>query len=92
MVQKGGTTLKKNKLGILSLLTVAISIIFFFIVRGPNVNIILVVSVFTGLSVLGMIFAIISKKLWFIITGILLNGAVLGSAYFLLLAVGISEP
>jgi len=44
------------------------------------------------LSVLGIIFAIASKKLWFIITGIILNGAVLVFAYFLLLAMGISEP
>nr|WP_077356210.1 hypothetical protein [Virgibacillus halodenitrificans] len=82
----------KNILGFLSILTVIISVIFFFITRGPNANLTLVISVFTVLSVLGIIFAIISKKLWFVITGIVLNGAVLVVAYFLLLAVGISEP
>lgn len=82
----------KNIFGLLSILTVIISVIFFFIMRGPNVNLSLVISVFTGLSVLGIIFAIVSKKSWFVITGIVLNGGVLIIAYFLLLAVGISEP
>ncbi|RST75579.1 hypothetical protein D4T97_008385 [Siminovitchia acidinfaciens] len=81
----------KNILGALSILTVLISIIFFFVIRGPNANLTLIISVFTVLSGLGVIFAIISKKLWFIITGIILNGAVLVLAYFLLLAFGISE-
>jgi len=89
---KGVIFLNKNILGVLSVLTVAISIIFFFIIRGPNANLTLGINVFTVLSVLGIIFAILSKKLWFIITGILLNGAVLVFVYFLLLAVGISEP
>lgn len=83
---------EKNILGVLSLLTVAISIFFFFIIRGPNANLTLGISVFTVLSVLGIIFAILSKKLWFVITGIILNVAVLVFAYFLLLALGISEP
>ncbi|MGE6753619.1 hypothetical protein ACQKFO_09215 [Rossellomorea sp. NPDC071047] len=83
---------KKNILGILSILTVLISIIFFFIIRGPNANLTLGISVFTILSLLGIIFAIASKKLWFMITGMILNGAVLVFAYFLFLAIGISEP
>ncbi|WP_404456861.1 hypothetical protein LG329_19610 (plasmid) [Virgibacillus necropolis] len=82
----------KNVLGFLSILSVIISVIFFFITRGPNANLTLIISVFTFLSVLGIIFAILSKKLWFVITGIILNGGVLVVAYFLLLAVGISEP
>ncbi len=64
----------------------------FHILRGPNANLTLSISVFTVLSVLGIIFAIVSRKLWFVITGIILNGAVLIFAYFLLLAAGISEP
>jgi len=86
------TVLNKNVLGVLSILTVAISIIFFFIIRGPNANLTLGISVFTVLSGLGIIFAILSKKLWFIIPGILLNGGVLVFVYFLMLAAGISEP
>ncbi|WP_254901196.1 hypothetical protein [Tuberibacillus sp. Marseille-P3662] len=92
----GDATLNKKRakdlLGVLSLLTAVINVIFCFVTRGPNANLTLVISVFTVLSVVGIIFAIISKKLWFIIIGIILNGAVLGFAYFLLLAVGISEP
>lgn len=83
--------MNKNILGVLSILTVVINTIFFFIIRGPNANLTLGISVFTVLSVMGIIFAILSKKLWFIITGILLNGAVLVFVYFLLLALGISE-
>jgi len=82
----------KNILGLLSILTVIISVVFFFIMRGPNANLTLGISVFTVLSVLGIIFAIISKKVWFVIIGIVLNGTVLIIAYLLLLAVGISEP
>ena len=91
----GGVILNKrtkNILGILSILTVIVSIIFFFLIRGPNADLTLGISVFTVLSILGIIFAILSKKRWFIITGVILNGAVLVFAYFLLLAVGISEP
>lgn len=83
---------RKKILGVLSLLTAIISIIFFLIIRGPNANVTVAISVFTVLSLLGIIFAITSKKLWSIITGIILNGTVLIFAYFLLLAVGISEP
>lgn len=83
---------KKNILGCLSILTVLLSVIFFFIVRGPNANLTLGVSVFTALSILGIIFAITSKKSRFIITGIILNGVVLVAAFFLLIAMGVSEP
>ena len=83
---------KKSITGFLSILTVIISVIFFFIMRGSNANLMWIIGVFTGHSILGIIFAITSKKLWFVITGIVLNGAVLVIAFFLLLAVGISEP
>ena len=84
--------MNKNVLGILSLVTVAMSVLTFFIIRGPNANLTLGISVFTILSVLGIIFAILSKKLWFTIVGISLNGVVLVFAYLLLIAAGISEP
>lgn len=82
----------KSTIGKLSILTVIINIVFFFIIRGPNASLTLLISVFTVLSTLGIIFAVISKKWSFIIAGIVLNGAVLIIAYFLLLATGISEP
>lgn len=83
---------KRNISGVLSIITVLISIIFFLIIRGPNANLTMIITMFTGLSILGIIFAILSKKLLFVITGMILNGGVLVVAYFLLLAVGISEP
>lgn len=96
IICQGVVTLSTQKgkkiVGALSIVTVVISVIFFFIIRGPNANLTLGISVFTVLSVLGIIFAILSRKIWFAVTGILLNGAVLVFAYFLLIAVGISEP
>src|SRR5699024_12281284 len=77
----------KSILGFLSILTVKIRVIFFFIIRGPNANLTLGIIVFTVLSVLGLIFAIVSRKLWFVITGIVLNGPGLVFRYFLLLAI-----
>lgn len=81
---------RKNLYGVLSILTVVISILFFYITRGPNASLTLAVIVLTALSVLGIIFAIISEKLRFIIVGSILNGAVFVYAYFLFIAVGIS--
>ncbi len=82
--------LNKNWLGFLSILTFVISIIFLLIVRGPDANIVFGITVFTVLSILGIIFAIASRQLWFMILGVILNLGVLVYACFLLLAVGIS--
>ncbi len=65
------------------------SICSFFILRGPNANLTLVISILGILSLLGIIFAIASKKWLFGIVGTLLNGIILVVAYFLLLAKGI---
>ncbi len=48
-------------------------IIFFFITRGSNANLTLAISVFIVLFILGIIFSILSKKLWFVIAGIVLK-------------------
>lgn len=80
-----------NILGVSSLLTVLISLLFFLLTRGPSANVTLELSVFTVLSLSGIVLAIASRKMWFVITGIVLNGVVLVFAYFLLLAMGISE-
>lgn len=89
---EGHNVNEKRTLGVLSIVTALISGLFFFIIRGPHVNLALVITVLTVLSLLGIFFAIISKNCWFMIIGIILNGAVLVVAYFLLLAMGISEP
>lgn len=65
------------------------SICSFFILRGPNANLTLVISIIGILSLLGIIFAIASKNWLFGIVGTALNGVILIFVYFLLLAKGI---
>ncbi|GAB6464167.1 hypothetical protein bcgnr5371_23620 [Bacillus cereus] len=65
------------------------SIVSFFILRGPNANLTLIISILGILSLLGIIFAISSKNWLFGIVGTALNGIILVVAYFLLLAKGI---
>jgi hypothetical protein len=79
-----------NKWGIFSLLTVAASIISFFILRGPNADLPLAIIILGSLSLLGIIFAVISKRWLSGVIGVLFNGAVLVCVYFLLLAYGIA--
>ncbi|UOQ50091.1 hypothetical protein MUN88_08545 [Gracilibacillus caseinilyticus] len=86
-----GTTL-----GYLSIVMVLINILIFFIMRGPNVDLKLVVKIYSILSILGILFSIatfiMSKKRILFILGLVTNGTVLILVYFLLLAIGISEP
>ncbi|MGE7861265.1 MULTISPECIES: hypothetical protein [Bacillus cereus group] len=77
------------KLGVFSFLTFLASICSFFILRGPNANLTLIISVLAILSLLGIIFAIASKNWLFGIGGTVLNGLILVVVYFLLLAKGI---
>ena len=87
-------------LGILSILSVLVSTIFFYIERGPNADIYLGITVFSVLSVIGIILGVVS--LWMVkghkiksligSVGVIANVAVLAVAYLLLLAMGISEP
>ncbi|ACK61888.1 conserved hypothetical protein [Bacillus cereus B4264] len=65
------------------------SIFSFFILRGPNANLTLIISILDILSLLGIIFAIASKNWLFGIVGTALNGVILVLVYFLLLAKGI---
>ncbi|WP_245628140.1 hypothetical protein [Shouchella shacheensis] len=79
-----------------SITTVLISILVFYTLRGPNADIYVGITIFSILSILGILFAIISwlmsKRLILLIIGLLGNGFVLAYAYFLLLAMGIGEP
>jgi len=79
-----------NKFGIFSILMVLISVLIFFILRGPNANLSLAIIILGSLSLLGIIFAIISKRWISGIIGVLSNGAVLVFVFFLLLAKGIA--
>ena len=81
---------KMNKLGVLSLLMVIASIISFLIIRGPNANLLMAIIVLGTLSLLGLIFAVLSKKWLSGILGFLLNGGVLIFVYLIVLARGIA--
>ncbi|PHD58899.1 hypothetical protein [Bacillus wiedmannii] len=65
------------------------SICSFFILRGPNANLTLIIAILAILSLLGILFAIASKNWLFGIVGTALNGVLLVVVYFLLLAKGI---
>ncbi|WP_312472271.1 hypothetical protein [Neobacillus sp.] len=79
-----------NKFGVLSILMVLISVLMFFILRGPNRDLPLIIIILGSLSLLGIIFAVISKRWLSGAIGVLSNGAVLVCVYFLLLAYGIA--
>ena len=87
-------------LGVVSLLPVIVSIIYFFSVRGPETDIYRTIIVLTVLSFFGLITAGLSSwisklrmsKLLIGLMGIIANLAVLAFAFLLLLAMGISEP
>ena len=91
---KVGTTL-----GFLSVLSVIVSIIFFYTVRGPNADIYTGITIFSVLSIIGIILAVISlwmskgriRKLLIGTVGLIANIAVLVFAFLLLLAMGIGE-
>lgn len=78
-----------NKFGVFSILMALCSIIAFFILRGPNADLSLAIILLGSLSVLGIIFAVISKQWLSRLIGILSNGTVLVFVSFLLLAKGI---
>ncbi|HDR7718170.1 hypothetical protein VSY18_10590 [Bacillus albus] len=65
------------------------SICSFFILKGLNANLTLIIAILSILSLLGIIFAIASKNWLFGIGGTVLNGVILVVVYFLLLAKGI---
>ncbi|GAE37208.1 hypothetical protein [Halalkalibacter akibai] len=82
-------------LGVTSIVSMILSIVIFYMQRGPNADIQLGILVFSILSIIGIFLAVISwlmsKRLVFLVIGLLGNGAVLAYAFLLLLAVGISE-
>lgn len=81
-----------SKWGLSSLLMVVGSITLFFITRGPNADIYTMIIILSTFSLIGLICAAISKNKWWMLAGMGLNIAVLGFAFLLLLAMGISEP
>jgi hypothetical protein len=85
-----------NILGVTSLLPVIISIIIFYVERGPNADVYFVITIYAILSVIGILFAVFSwlmtKRFFLPIISLIGNGAVLAITFLLLLAMGISEP
>lgn len=83
-------------LGVIAILPVIISFIIFYTLRGPNADIYFIIIIFSILSIIGTLIAIISlvmsKRPILFIVGLLGNGFVLVCACLLLLAMGISEP
>jgi len=61
-------------MGFLSILMFFLGLIYFFVVRGPNVNRDLMVNVLSVLSFAGIIFAVSSRRWYFIALGLFLNG------------------
>jgi hypothetical protein len=51
-----------NEYGVFSILMVLSSILMFFILRGPNANLLFVMIILGSFSLLGIKFAIISKR------------------------------
>lgn len=81
-----------NKFGLLSLLMFGISVIAFFLMRGPDGDVYLDIIVFIALSIIGLLFAALSKQMLWTILGIGVNLIPLIFAFLLLLAMAISEP
>lgn len=79
-----------NKFGVLSILMALISVLVFFVLRGPNADLLLIGIILGALSLFGIIFAVISKRWLSGIIGVLCNSVVGVSAYFILLAYGIA--
>jgi len=81
-----------NKFGVMSLLMFSSSIIAFYILKGPDADVYLGIKIFSVLSIIGIVFAFMSRnKVWILIGGIL-NFCILVMSFFLLLAMGIGEP
>ncbi|MYL50024.1 hypothetical protein GLV98_11045 [Halobacillus litoralis] len=81
-----------NKWAWMSFGTVLVNVVLFFMFRGPDVNLPLMVTVESSLSIIGIVCAVLSKKIIAGTAGFVLNGGVLIVMFFLLLAMGISEP
>ncbi|MQR87729.1 hypothetical protein GFV16_17670 [Bacillus megaterium] len=79
-----------NKCGVLSFVLVIISFSFFMVRRGPDVNMYVDIAVLGILSLVGIVFASVSKKWYSIIGGVVLNFWMLSLAVFLFV-VGIIE-
>lgn len=98
-IKRGGGVLDKrekgNILGLVALLPIIINIVIFFLLRGPDADISVIITIYSVLSIIGIALAIrswlLSRRLILLMTGLLGNVFVLGIASLLLLAMGIGE-
>ena len=86
---------KGNILGLVALLPIIINIVIFFLLRGPDADIYLIIAIYSILSIIGIVLAVrswlLSRRLILLLFGVLGNALVLGVASLLLLAMGIGE-
>ncbi|MEE6450486.1 hypothetical protein RAH41_07945 [Gottfriedia acidiceleris] len=80
-----------NKFGWLSLITVGISIIITFFINEQTKSPGIFLLFFSILSITGIIFAFLSKKITNILLGVCLNFITFVFLFFLILAFGIGE-
>lgn len=82
--------------GIGSLLCMVLCVIGFFMLRGPNSNVYLIIGIGAIVSLIGISLAyaswVYTKRFFYLIIGLLGNSAVLAFSSLLLLAMGISKP
>ncbi|PGK52569.1 hypothetical protein CN918_30840 [Priestia megaterium] len=71
-------------MGSMSILMFFLGLMYFFIIRGPNVNRDLMVNVLSVLSFAGIIFAVSSRRWYFIVPGLFLNGLIALFCFFLI--------
>ena len=81
----------KNRNGIISITAAIISIALFFLLRGPDTNLMTIVPLLAALSIIGIIYAILSKQWLWCLAGALLNGFIFAIAFLLLIAYGVAH-
>ena len=79
-----------NKFGNLSFFMAIASVISLYVIRAMNANMMIAIIILGILSLLGIVFAVLSKNWLSGILGVLLNGGVLVFAFLLTLAWAIS--
>lgn len=77
---------KRNIFGYLSIIAAVTSVIFFFLPIDHETDAIIIGLI----SLLGIVFALVSKELWYVFIGTISNIAMLGMAYLIIIGTGFS--
>lgn len=86
-----GMARMNNRNGVISISMGIISIILFFLLRGPDADLMMIVPLLASLSAIGIIFAILSRRWLWCIVGAFLNGLIFAVSALLFLAYGIAH-